>query len=127
MRRLKQLIKVILHRVLVDRDEPEDTNATKTQKEMKRLGLISTPSQAEELEKQARREAASMDKGRVLALGETAFRDYGIDCPIKVGDYISYAKFGGKDIIDPDDEKTYVVINDEDVVAILTRKEPLDG
>jgi len=120
------LIKVILHRILVERDIPEDTDAVKTKKEMERLGLLTPPKVQEEIEKRALRENASMDKGVVLAIGETAFRDYGIECPIQVGDYISYAKFGGKDVTDPEDGKVYVVINDEDVVAIL-RKEPLDG
>jgi co-chaperonin GroES (HSP10) len=120
------LIKVILHRILIERETPEDTDAIHTQKEMKRLGIVAPRSVEEELDKKAKREAASMDKGVVIALGETAFRDYGIECPIKVGDYITYAKFGGKDVIDPENGKTYVVINDEDVVAIL-RKEPLDG
>lgn len=121
------MIKVILHRVLVERDIPEDTDAVKTKKEMERLGLLTPPKVQEEIDKRALRENASMDKGVVLALGETAFRDYGIESPIKVGDYISYAKFGGKDVTDPEDGKVYVVINDEDVVAILTKKEPLDG
>jgi co-chaperonin GroES (HSP10) len=121
------LIEVILHRVLVERDIPEDTDAVITQKEMKRLGLLTAPTVEKELEKKALRENASMDKGHVVSIGPTAFKDYGIECPIKVGDYISYAKFGGKDITDPETEKTFVAINDEDVIAILSRKEPLDG
>lgn len=120
------MIEVILHRILVDRDIPEDTDAVITKKEMQRLGLITAPSIEKELEKKAQRENASMDKGHVVSIGPTAFKDYGIECPIKVGDYITYAKFGGKDVIDPETEKTLVVINDEDVVAII-RKEPLDG
>ena len=120
------MIEVILHRILVERDIPEDTDAVTTKKEMERLGLIATKQVLDELEKKARREEASMDKGHVVAIGPTAFKDYGIECPVKVGDYITYAKFGGKDVTDPETDKTYVVINDEDVVAIL-RKEPLDG
>ena len=120
------MIKVVLHRILIERDIPEDTDAVKTKKQLEASGFAIPASVKDQLEKQALRENASMDKGVVLAIGETAFKDYGIESPIKVGDYVSYAKFGGKDITDPEDGKVYVVINDEDVVAIL-RKEPLDG
>lgn len=116
------MIKVVLHRILVERDVPADTDAVKTQKEVERLGLAMPTSYKEELEKKALRENASMDKGVVVQIGETAFKDYGVECPIKVGDYICYAKFGGKDVIDPETEKTFVVINDEDLVAILTKE-----
>lgn len=119
-------INVILHRILLERDVPVDTDAVKTKREVERLGLAMPTSYKEELEKQEGREKASMDKGVVLQIGETAFKDYGIDCPIKVGDYVSYAKFGGKDITDPETEKVYTVINDEDVIAVLT-KEPTVG
>jgi co-chaperonin GroES (HSP10) len=120
------LIKVVLHRVLVRRDIPEDTNAIKTKKEIDRLGLAMPEGYKAELDKQALRENASMDKGTILQLGDTAFKDYGIEAPVKVGDYITYAKFGGKEVVDPATGETLVVINDEDVVAILS-KEPLDG
>jgi co-chaperonin GroES (HSP10) len=121
------LIKVVLHRILVERDIPEDTDAVKTKRALEKSGLAVPPSVKDELEKKALRENASMDKGTVIAIGETAFRDYGIECPIKVGDYIVYAKYGGKDVTDPESGKVYVVINDEDVVATLSKKEPTDG
>lgn len=122
------MIKVILHRILIERDIPEDTNAVKTKRELDRMGLAVPPAVKEELEKQSQRENASMDKGTVKAIGETAFKDYGVDCPIKVGDYICYARFGGKDVTDPETEQVFVVINDEDVVCVLHKeKEPLDG
>lgn len=120
-------IKVFLHRVLVKRDKQTNTEAVKTKQALAKSGFAIPDSVREELDKKALREDASMDRGVVLQIGETAFRDYGIECPIKVGDYISYARFGGKDVVDPEDEETYVVINDEDVVALLTKKEPLDG
>ena len=119
-------INVILHRVLVRRDVPEDTEAVKKKKEMERLGLTAPKSVLDDIEKQALRENASMDKGVVVQIGETAFRDYKIACPIREGDYISFAKFGGKEVADPATGEVLVVINDEDVVAVLT-KEPVDG
>jgi co-chaperonin GroES (HSP10) len=108
-------------------DIPEDTDAVKTKRALEKSGFAVPKSVEEDLDKKALRENASMDKGVVIAIGETAFRDYGIDCPVKVGDYISYAKFGGKDITDPETDKVYVAINDEDIIAILSKKEPLDG
>lgn len=120
-------IKVVLHRILVEREIPEDTDAIKTKVAMEKAGFVVPTAVKDDLERRANREIASMDKGTVIALGETAFKDYGIDSPIKPGDYIIYAKFGGKDVTDPDDNKKYVIINDEDVVCILTKKEPLDG
>ena len=120
-------IKVILHRILVKRDIPEDTDAVKTKKELERMGLTTPKSVQEEIERQALRENASMDKGVVVDIGETAFLDYKIESPIKIGDYVSFARFGGKEIVDPDTQETFVVLQDEDIVAIITKKEPVDG
>jgi co-chaperonin GroES (HSP10) len=117
------LIKVVLHRVLLKRDVPVDTDAVKTKKELERLGLATPEWVQKDIEKQALRENASMDKGVVVDIGPTAFKDYKIESPIKVGDYISYVKFGGKEITDPESGEVYVVIQDEDVVAILTGKD----
>lgn len=114
-------INVILHRILIKRDVPEDTDAVKTKKELERLGLAVTQAVKDAIEKQALRENASMDKGTVVQIGETAFADYGIACPVREGDYIAFAKFGGKEVTDPATGEVYVVINDEDVVAVLTK------
>lgn len=121
------MIKVVLHRILVKRDIPEDTDAVKTKKELDRMGLATPEFVKKELERQALRENASMDTGIVIDIGGTAFKDYGILCPIKEGDKISFAKFGGKEVTDPENGEVFVVIQDEDVVAILTEKEPVDG
>lgn len=72
------------------------------------------------------REQAAVDKGLVIAVGSTAFRDFGTESPIKVGDEVAFARYGGKAMKDPETEEDFVVLNDEDVIAILT-KEPLDG
>lgn len=65
------------------------------------------------------REQVAMDKGTVVSIGPTAFQDYKFDNPLKVGDHIVYAKFAGKEVVDPEDSVKYVVILDEDVVAVL--------
>lgn len=63
-----------------------------------------------------RKEEINVDKGTVLAIGPKAHEDY--VGTLKVGDVIGYSKFGGKFVQDPEDEKTYLIINDEDVVCI---------
>lgn len=104
-------IKPILHRILVKPDNLDDKD--KYFRNAKAAGIIVARDERE-------REQAAIDTGTVVEIGDTAFRDFGTTSPIKVGDYIVYAKYGGKAIIDPSDEVKYVALNDEDVIAIIT-------
>ena len=62
----------------------------------------------------------SVDVGVVVALGATAWKEQGHPWA-KVGDRIVFAKHAGKKIEDPDDkDKHYVLLNDDDVQAIIT-------
>ena len=65
------------------------------------------------------REQQAVDKGTVVAFNETAFGDYSFDNPLKVGDHIVYAKYAGKEVVDPETNEKFVIILDEDVVAIM--------
>jgi co-chaperonin GroES (HSP10) len=66
------------------------------------------------------REQEGVDVGFVIAIGDTAFKDYGGTNWCEVGDKIVFAKFAGKSVEDPNDKETkFVVINDEDVIAIV--------
>jgi co-chaperonin GroES (HSP10) len=57
----------------------------------------------------------SVDSGVVVSLGPKVEQT-----TAKVGDKIVFAKHSGKQVEDPEDKDTvYVVINDDDVVAIL--------
>jgi co-chaperonin GroES (HSP10) len=104
-------IKPILHRIIVKQTLLEDSD--KAFARARAVGLYT----GEERE----REQAAIDTGKVISIGPTAFRDFGADVsPIKVGDTVVYAKYGGKAITDPEDESKYVALNDEDVIAILT-------
>lgn len=76
----------------------------------KKAGIILT-------EVSERKEQINVDKGTVLQIGSKCHEDYVGD--LKVGDVIGYAKFGGKFIQDPTDETVYLIISDEDVVAIF--------
>ena len=106
------MIKPLLHRILIKQLSLEDTS--KEYRKAQEIGII-IPEHEDN-----RRAKAGVDKGTVVAIGPTAYRDFNTDVPIKVGDVIAFAKFSGKIIVDPADEEEYVALNDEDVVAILT-------
>lgn len=67
------------------------------------------------LESNERQERSAIDKGIVLAIGDTAFKDYGGGPWCKVGDLVAYAKHSGKFINNGEEE--LLVLNDEDLVA----------
>jgi co-chaperonin GroES (HSP10) len=103
-------IKPILHRILVKPDRLEDVdqvfgNAHKA-------GLILEFAERE-------REQAAIDTGVVVDFGTTVFKDFNADNPLKVGDRVVYAKYGGKSVTHPEDKVRYVLLNDEDVIAIF--------
>lgn len=78
----------------------------------KRMGITLTGDSLE-------REQKSVDKGTVVSWGPTAFKEYGIDVPFEAGDQIVFAKFAGKEVIDPETNEKFVVILDQDCIAIL--------
>ena len=68
------------------------------------------------------REQKGVDIGTVVSVGPTAFNDYKVECPVAPGDQIVFAKFAGKPVVDPDcPEAQFVVINDEDAIAIIRK------
>ena len=66
-----------------------------------------------------KREDASVDKGVVLAIGPTAWKDFSSEPWCKVGDTILFAKFSPKFVEDPNTKETVGILNDEDVVAVI--------
>lgn len=105
-------IKPILHRILVKQDKLEDKD--ETFKAARALGIVIA-------DQEQKREQAAIDTGVVIEVGPTAFKDFGLDePPIKVGQTIVYARYGGKAIVDPETKETFVALNDEDVICILT-------
>ena len=66
-----------------------------------------------------KREDASVDKGVVLSIGSTAWKDFNSEPWCKVGDTILFAKFAGKFIEDPETKENLCILNDEDVVAVI--------
>jgi co-chaperonin GroES (HSP10) len=65
------------------------------------------------------REQAGIDKGIVLEVGDNAFKAFGGEPWCQKGDYIAYARYSGKYITDPETKEDVLVINDEDVVAVI--------
>ena len=102
-----------LHRILVKADRLEEVD--KTFVKAKEMGIV-----IPEMEDRKRAQAG-VDKGTVVSIGPTAFRDFNAESPIKEGDYIAYARFAGKIIDDPYTEEDYVLLNDEDVVCIIKK------
>lgn len=66
-----------------------------------------------------RKEEVNVDKGTVLDIGATAFKDFGGEPWCHPGDVIGYAKFGGKFIQDPETDEVLLVMNDEDVICVF--------
>jgi len=100
-----------LHRILVKADKLEEVD--KTHVKARQLGLVIPDSDDN------KRAQAGVDRGTVVSVGPTAFRDFNAESPIKVGDYIAYARFAGKMLTDPATEEDFVILNDEDIVCIF--------
>jgi co-chaperonin GroES (HSP10) len=100
----------ILHRILIKQDKIEETNQDYLK--LKQLNMV-LPSSDD-----SKRAQAGVDTGVVVALGATAFRDFGTSPPIEVGDKIAYARFAGKFLTDFADQEKYVMLNDEDVCCV---------
>lgn len=105
------MIVPLLHRIIVKQHKLEDT--AQEYKRAAKVGII-IPEHEDN-----KRAQAGVDKGTVISVGPTAYRDFGIEPPIKAGDVVAFARFSGKTIVDPKDEQEYVALNDEDVVAII--------
>lgn len=104
-------IRVVLHRILIKQDKLE--NANKDYVKMRELGLVLAETE------DRKRAQAGVDTGTVVAIGSTAFRDFGTEPPIVVGDRIAYARYSGKFVTDPATDEEFVALNDEDVICVF--------
>jgi co-chaperonin GroES (HSP10) len=105
----------VLHRILVKQDKVEETD--EIYKRATKAGIHIPVS-----EEQKARAQAGVDKGKVIAVGKTAFKDFGTDSPIEIGDYVAYARFSGKILTDPFTQEEFVALNDEDIVCIFRQE-----
>ena len=103
----------VAHRLVI---KPFDiTESDDTYRSAKAAGIVLSG------EDKLRREQAAVDRGTVVAVGPTAFRDFGCESSVAIDDEIVYAKYAGKEVEDPVTKEKFVIINDEDVVAIFRK------
>lgn len=100
------------HRILVKPERLEDIDPALKRAREWGLQLAESPK---------RQEQAAVDKGTVLQIGPTAFKDFGGEAWCAVGDLVAYAKYGGKYVTDPYTQEEVLILNDEDIVAVLKK------
>lgn len=68
-------------------------------------------------------ENAAQTKGTLVAIGDQAWKDV-VDGELwaNVGDRIMYARYAGKNIEDPLTGERYIVLNDQDVIAVILKE-----
>lgn len=68
-------------------------------------------------ESNKKREEAAVVKGTVVAIGDLAFQaPVGNGTPwIAVGGRVYYAKYAGKEVVDPETKEKLLLLNDEDL------------
>lgn len=114
------------HRVLVKVDKMEEVDPVYAA--AARAGVLIAKDHEEH-----RRAQAGLDRGTVVQVGDDAFKAFFFNSNphqdsskfepwCVVGDLIAFAKYSGKLLEDPEDGQKYIVINDEDVVAVLRGK-----
>jgi len=105
------MITPLLHHVMV---KPLDfAESNKDVQRLNALGLIMAVTD------DLKRAQASVDVGVVVSLGSIAYKDYGIEPPIQVGDRVNYARFSGKIVSDPETGEDFICLNDSDVLCIV--------
>ena len=105
------MIVPVIHRIVVKADKLEETD--KTFLKAAQIGIV-IPEHEDR-----KRAQAGVDKGVVVSIGPTAYRDFNVPCPISVGDYVAYARFSGKLITDPETDEEFVILNDEDICCVF--------
>lgn len=66
------------------------------------------------------REAQAQTFGTIVDIGPNAWMAFDDGKPwAKIGDHVSFAKYGGFVMRDPHDKKEYRLLNDEDICAVI--------
>jgi len=61
--------------------------------------------------------------GTIVAIGKTAWLGFDKGEPwAEAGDKILYARYGGCTVKDPETQEEFIILNDEDVIAIVKEK-----
>jgi len=96
------------HRVLVRPEETERKTAS---------GIVL-------MDKTAMMEEMSQTQGTVIALGDTCYDDQP-SAWCKEGDFVMFGKYAGV-VYDGNDKVKYRILNDKDIVAVITKEEKTD-
>ncbi len=115
-------IEALGHRLTIRPDKVVDSEAEKTKKLAEAAGFVLPEATKDSLDSEFTREQAGVDQGIVLTIGKTAFRDFGGEAWCDIGDYVAYARHAGKFVKDPDTDENVLILNDEDVIARITKK-----
>lgn len=105
------MIEPLLHRIVVKPEKFEEISEDHRYAE--RIGIVIATVD------ETKRAQASVDLGTVVAIGPTAYKDFGVSAPIAVGDKVNYARFSGKIVKDPATQEEFVILNDEDCICII--------
>ena len=66
-------------------------------------------------------EKAATTVGTMVALGKEAWNMHENRSPwAEVGDRVYYAKYAGKRVVDPESKEEYLILNDEDILGVIT-------
>ena len=68
------------------------------------------------------REEQAVDRGTVLYVGPQAFKEWTNEEVVKPGDEVFFAKYAGKRLKDPYTGEEVLALNDEDLVAGITKE-----
>lgn len=104
------------HRVVVKQEKLEDVDPA--YKKAAKVGIVIADTDDK------KREQAGLDKGIVISIGPGAFVEFNRNQDLSgpwcaVGDKVAFAKYSGKTVVDPDDQESYMVLNDEDIVCVI--------
>ncbi len=104
------MIKAPGYRLMVRPDEIKKETAS---------GILIEYAENEKLEKGAR------VTGTVVSIGPECWDQHKGNTPwCAIGDQIFWAKYAGKQVVDPETQIDYVILNDEDVVGVIYASNP---
>lgn len=97
------------HRLLIKPDKVEDKTES---------GIVL-------IKKAVEAEQNAQERGTVLDIGELCWSDFGDGKPwCSVGDYVVYPKYSGMKVKETiDSEEHFILVNDEDIVAVIIQDE----
>ena len=101
------------HRLLVKPHKIEELDDTYKRAKAAGIQLVESNLQLEQ---------SAVDKGEVLMIGDTAFKDFGGEPWVKVGDQVAFARFGGKLIENPVTKEKLLLLNDEDIICKFVKE-----